>query len=132
MKSSDTSGPELGILKLLWRYHRLSAREIHNHVGDEFGWAYSTTRTVVERMVKKGLLRKRSLHGLNVYAPELAKVPTLAGLVRDFTRRVLGIQPSAAIPMFAESDLLDEKELAELEALLENDNEEGREGGGPK
>lgn len=125
MKPRDTSAPELGILKLLWRYQRLSAREIHNHVGAEQGWAYSTTRTVLDRMVKKEQLRKDSLHGLNVYEPALAKVPTLADLVRDFTGRVFGTRPSSAIPMFAESDLLDEKELAELEALLEDDDGEG-------
>lgn len=125
MKPTDTSGPELEILKLLWRYQRLSAREIHNHLAIERGWAYSTTRTVLERMVKKGQLRKHSLHGLNVYAPELAKVPTLATLVRDFTRRVFDIRASAAIPMFAESDLLDEEELKELEALLHQEDDGG-------
>lgn len=124
MKPRDTSAPELGILKLLWRYQRLSAREIHNHMGVEQGWAYSTSRTVLDRMVKKGQLRKASLHGLNVYEPAVAKVPTLADMVRDFTCRVLGIRASAAIPMFAESDLLDEEELAELEALLEDSDGE--------
>ncbi|MGA7298194.1 MAG: BlaI/MecI/CopY family transcriptional regulator [Rhodanobacteraceae bacterium] len=121
MREFEASGPELDVLKLLWRYQRLSAREIHDHLGPPRKWAYSTTRTVLERMVKKDLLRKRTLHGLNVYAPEAAKVPALASLVRDFTRRVLDIRPSAAIPMFAESDLLDEKELAELRQLLETE-----------
>jgi len=123
MKPTETSGPELEILKLLWRYQRLSAREIHNHLATERGWAYSTTRTVLERMVKKDQVRKHSLHGLNVYEPGLAKVPTLATLVRDFTRRVFNIRPSAAIPMFAESDLLDEEELEELETLLNQEDD---------
>lgn len=121
MPALDPAGPELKVLKLLWRYQRLSAREIHNHLGPEQQWAYSTTRTVLERMVKKNLLRKRSVHGLNVYLPELGKVPTLAGLVRDFARRVLDVRPAAAIPMFSESELLDEKELAELERELQRE-----------
>lgn len=125
MKPRDTSASELGILKLLWRHERLSAREIHEHVGAEQGWAYSTTRTVLDRMAKKGQLRKGSLHGLNVYEPALAKVPTLADMVRDFTGRVFGTRPSSAIPMFAESDLLSEQEIAELEALLEEEDGEG-------
>ncbi len=123
MREFEPSEPELDVLKLLWRYQRLSAREIHDHLGPSRDWAYSTTRTVLERMVKKELLRKRTLHGLNVYAPEAAKVPALAVLVRNFTRRVLGIRPSAAIPMFAESEMLDEKELAELRRLLETEGE---------
>lgn len=128
MQAGDTSGPELDILKILWRYQRLSAREIHNHLAGSRDWAYSTTRTVLERMVKKGQLRKRSLHGLNVYAPEFDKVSTLASLVSDFAGRVLGIRPAAAIPMFAESDLLDEKELRELKSMLE-EGSDGKEGG---
>lgn len=121
MATLDPAGPELKVLKLLWRYQRLSAREIHNHLARELDWAYSTTRTVLERMVKKGLLRKRTLHGLNVYMPELAKVNTLASLISEFARRVLDTRPAAAIPMFAESELLDATELAELERLLKED-----------
>ena len=117
----DAAGPELEILKLLWQYERLSAREIHNHLGPSRNWAYSTTRTVLERMVGKEQLRKKSLHGLNVYEPAVEKVPTLASLVSDFASRVLGIRPTAAIPMFAQSDLLDKKELRELESLLKRE-----------
>ncbi|MGD8689419.1 MAG: BlaI/MecI/CopY family transcriptional regulator [Gammaproteobacteria bacterium] len=118
MTSPNASGPELDILKLLWRFERLSAREIHNHLSVTRDWAYSTTRTTLERMVAKGMLARQNVHGLNVYVPAAAKVPTLASLIRNFTRRVLDLQPTAAIPMFAQSELLDEQERAELERML--------------
>lgn len=121
MSALNASGPELDVLKLLWRYECLSAREIHNHLGEARDWAYSTTRTTLERMVAKDMLAKQRVHGLNVYVPAVDKVPTLASLIRGFTRRVLDLQPAAAIPMFAQSELLDERERAELEQLLSSD-----------
>lgn len=124
--SIDASGPELEILKLLWQHRRLSAREIHQHIEQSRDWAYSTTRTVLERMVKKEQLHKETVHGLIVYAPAVEKVPTLVAMITEFTSRVLGIRPSAAIPMFAESELLDKDELKEIEALLEADKKRGK------
>ena len=66
--AAEPNPSELEVLKALWSSHRLSAREIHDRIGDAQGWSYSTTRTVVQRMVDKGLVNKDSVHGLAVFA----------------------------------------------------------------
>jgi predicted transcriptional regulator len=119
------SPAELQIMKVLWRDGRLSAREIHNRLADRLGWAYSTTRTTVERMVKKGLVAKNVLHGLHVYRPGVSKATGLARLVRDFADQVLEASHAPVVSMFAEAGTLNEDEIAELEALLTADENEG-------
>lgn len=112
------SNAELALLKCLWQNEACSARELHTGVADTLGWSYSSTRKTLERMVDKGLVDERSEHGLNIYRAQVGKVATLAAMSADFARRVLEIDGSLPVQAFADSRLLDEHELEQLEVLL--------------
>jgi BlaI family penicillinase repressor len=105
-------------MKALWKSGGLSAREIHERVGEAKGWAYSTTRTLVERMVGKGLLARIDSHGLHVYEAAVSRPAGLASLVRDFAEQVLELDHVPVTALFAESDALTPKERDELRALF--------------
>jgi len=115
----ELSATELDVMKILWREGRQSARELHERLAPERHWAYSTTRTTLERMVEKGLLEKAAFHGINLYAPRLGKPAGLARLVRDFAERVLEMDAAPVVSLFARSEALSEEEIRELERLLE-------------
>ncbi len=110
--------PELAILKLLWRGEDLTARTIHDEIADEFGWSYSTVRTVLERMSEKGLISKHARDGVNYYDAEVTKVSVLGRMIADFSTRVLELDRAPAAAFFSDSKLLSEAELDELEAML--------------
>ena len=111
---------ELTVLKALWRQQPLSAREIHQQVEEELGWSYSSTRKTLERMLDKGSVRQSSLHGVQVYEAALEKVDTLAAFAHDFGRRVMEMDAPLPVNMFTGSKLVDDAELAQLEALLQD------------
>lgn len=113
------SPTELVILKRLWSQAPLSAREIHEAIGPALDWSFSSTRKTIQRMVEKDMLATSAAHGVTVYRPRRGKVQTLAAMLNTFTRQVLELEGPLPVASFAESRLLDEKELAELEALLE-------------
>lgn len=124
MSVPEPNPSELQILKALWDAGRLSARELHDRAGQDQGWSYSTTRTVIQRMVDKGLLRRESVHGLAVFEPSSRKVDLISRLVRSFAARVLESDPGALpASTFAGSRILDEAERAELETLLKQAEE---------
>lgn len=109
---------ELSLLKALWRQQPLSAREIHDAVEAELGWSYSSTRKTLERMLEKSMVRQALRHGVQVYEAECDKVDTLAAFAHDFGRRVMEIDTPLPVNMFTGSKLVDQKELARLEQLL--------------
>ena len=111
--------PELELMKSLWSAERMSARELHEQVGEAQGWAYSTTRTTLERMVRKGLVSKGSFHGLHLYQAQISRATGLARMVWDFATQVLESGPSPVVSLFAESGALEDHELDELRSLLE-------------
>ena len=124
----ELSRSELDLLKLFWGSGRLSAREVHELVEEERGWAYTTTRTNLERMAKKGLLTKGSFHGLYLYDAAVGKVSTLARLIKEFTHRVLELDSVPVASLMADSEMLDADELLQLERMLAEDAERQKAG----
>lgn len=125
MATHEPNPSELELLKALWRDGRLSARELHDRVGRAQDWSASTTRTVLRRLVEKGLAARTDYHGLAVYEASAAKVDLISRLVRSFARRVLDADPRAlSASTFAGSALLDDAERGELERLLQSADED--------
>lgn len=111
---------ELSLLKCLWKQQPLSAREIHAAVEEELGWSSSSTRKTLERMLEKGMVAQHTAHGVQVYTAALDKVETLAAFAHDFGKRVMEIDAPLPVNMFTGSKLVDQRELAELEQLLQD------------
>lgn len=123
MKPSST---ELVILKHLWGAGPQSAGEIHKAVSDTLGWSRSSSRKTVERMVDKGLLSVQTQHGLNIYKARARKIPTLAALIQSFASDVLGLDGPLPVSNLVKSQVLSDKELAELDDYLKQaDTESG-------
>ena len=111
---------EFEILKILWKDEQLSSKEIHERISPKTGWAYSTTRTVVERMVKKEYLLKNSFHGIYVYSAKVSKVHAFASQISQFADKILERDAFSLLPLFVKSDALSSEELEELKDFLES------------
>ncbi len=114
----EPSDTELELLKLFWRSGAMSAREVQDALPAELDWAASTTRTVLERMRAKGILVRKSVHGMAVYTTAQDKVSVIGGALRRMMRGVLEIDSALPASAFAGSRLLSEEDLKALEAIL--------------
>jgi BlaI family transcriptional regulator, penicillinase repressor len=117
----DLSPTELDVLKELWRDGRASVREVHEGLTPSHPRAYSTTKTIMDRMVGKGLLSRKDFHGVFLYEPRISRPQGLVQMVRSFAERVLEVDPGAVIPLFARAGTLTENELDELQRLLDEE-----------
>ncbi|MBV8518051.1 MAG: BlaI/MecI/CopY family transcriptional regulator [Acidobacteria bacterium] len=120
-----TKLPELGetelvLMKTLWRAESMSAREIHDDLPEALEWAYTTTRSTLDRMVAKGLVTKTAWHGLYLYRAAIARPEGLAGYIRRFAARVLETEPSKVVSLFIEKESLSRDEIRRLRALVED------------
>ncbi len=119
-KLPDLSRTELQILNVIWKNKEgLSVREVHEQIIKTFKWAYSTTKTTMDRMVKKGLLRREDFHGVYLYQAEISKPAGLARLISFFMNDLLEMDQSALVSLFGQSKALTASEVDELESLLE-------------
>ena len=115
----DLTKNELQLLNILWKSDDgYSIREVHEKIEHENNWAYSTTKTTMDRMVKKGLLERGDFHGVFLYRAAISKPAGLAKLVSYFMNDVLEMDSGALMSLFGRSKALSDAEVDELESIL--------------
>ncbi len=117
----ELSKAEYDILRILWKDGRLTIREVHDQVYGIHKWAYTTTKTIMDRMIKKGLLEREKYHGIFLYRPLISRPAGLARMVRFFADRVLETDIGSVVSIFAKSNTLSAEEIEELERILEKE-----------
>ncbi len=118
----ELSKSELDIMKVLWKEGQLSTREVHDKLSPKYNWAYSTTKTVMDRMVAKKLLSRENFHGVFLYKPLISKPQGLAHLVRNFADQVLEMDYGSVVSLFARSKTLTSEEIDVLARILEKES----------
>ncbi len=124
----DLSKAEYGILQALWRDQdgKMSVREVHDQISETYNWAYSTTKTMMDRMVKKGLLNRENFHGVFLYKPLVSRPAGLVKLVQFFADRVLELDYGSVVSLFARSKSLTPEEIEELSRLLKEQTDDSK------
>lgn len=117
-KLPDISQAEHNVLRGLWLLKRASLREVHDAIAPETGWAYTTTKTVLDRMVAKKLLKREKVHGLFVYSPIISKAAGIARFVRYFANRIVERDMGVVLGLFKESEALSNRDVEELRELI--------------
>ena len=120
MKLPDLNKSEYEILKVIWKYGNSSVREVHDQVKPTTVWAYTTTKTHMDRMVKRGLLQRAEANNVFVYQSLVSKPEGIAKMVQYFADRVLEVNYSSLISMFSKSEALIDEEIKKLNSILEN------------
>jgi predicted transcriptional regulator len=119
----ELSKAEYDILRVLWEKGRQTVREAHDQLQSTYGWAYTTTKTMMDRMVSKGLLERETFHGIYLYKPLITRPVGLTRLVQFFAERVLEVDASSVVAMFVQSKAITPEEIQELEHLLNEEKE---------
>ena len=121
----DLSRAEYDILRALWKSGQLTVREVHEQLQNTYGWAYTTTKTMMDRMVTKKLLNRESFHGIYLYKPLISRPAGLARMIQFFADRVLEMDVGSVVSLFARSKAISPEEIEELNKLLdENKNKD--------
>ena len=118
----DLTKTEFDILRILWKSGRLSVRELHDQMIENYPWAYSTTKTMMDRMVKKELLKREQFHGIFLYRPLISRPKGFARLINFFSDRVLELDYGAVVSLFSRSKALTPDEIEELSKILKEEN----------
>jgi predicted transcriptional regulator len=121
---------ELDLLRWLDESGGASVGEAAEAWGEARGLARSTVLTMMERLRRKRLLRRRESDGVFRYAVAVPAAELVRGAVARFVDGTLGGSLSPFVSYLAEREELDDAELAELEELLARLRE--RRGGEPR
>ncbi len=118
-KIPELSRAEFAIMRILWKKAPLSVREVHDALKVSSNWAYTTTKTMMDRMVKKGLLSRNPFHGLFLYQPMISRPQGFARWIEFFADRVMELDYGSILALFGKSQALSREEIEELTRLLQ-------------
>jgi len=110
---------EWDLLEALWSAERATAREVAEALAKKRGWAVSTTKTLLDRMVAKGLVAARQVGNVWEYTPAVRRVDARRSAWADFVGKAFGGAAAPALHFLAKEAKLSKKELAELRAMLD-------------
>ncbi len=119
----ELSKAEYDIMRILWKHGKLSIREVHDELISTYNWAYSTTKTMMDRMVKKNLLKREEFHRVFLYKTLITKPQGIMKWVEFFADRVLEMDMPSTIALFGKTKALKPDEIEELEKLLKDNQE---------
>jgi len=128
MERNGTIGDrELALLRYVAEAGPVTAGQAAEGFGSPRGLARSTVLTVMERLRKKGRLRRRKAGGIYQYASPVPAGEVLRGVVKSFVETTLGGSVSPFVTFLAEAEEVSEAELAELERIVARLSEKRRE-----
>ena len=110
---------EWDILDALWQAERATARQVAEALADRRGWAYSTVKTMLDRMVDKGLVNARQVGNVWEYTPAMPRQKAQRWAWRRLVNVAFGGAVAPTLAFVAKEAKLSKEDRAELRALLD-------------
>ena len=117
-KKLELCESEWVILQILWEKEPCTAPTMQEELQADKGWAYTTVKTLMDRMVKKGLLKVEKLRNLYLYT---AAVSRKQARMMEVSRTVKRAFDGAFTPMMQfliESETLSDDDFALVEKMI--------------
>jgi predicted transcriptional regulator len=115
---------EWDVLGVLWQRERATAREVAEALEERRGWAYSTVKTMLDRMLDKGLVAARRVGNVWEYSPAVVRAEARRSAWRRFVDTVLEGSASPALGLLAGDLRLSKKQRDQLRKLIDQAEEE--------
>lgn len=113
------SDAELHVMEVLWAAEGpLTATEVAERIDPERGWSLATVKTMLSRLAAKGALSHREDGRRYFYSAEIERDSYVGLESRRFVDRLFGGRLSPLVARLAEEDVLDDEDIAAIEAIL--------------
>ena len=112
------SDAEWVVMNLVWSSSPIEAAEVIDRLAGANGWSSATIKTMLHRLVRKGVLSTEQNGKKYLYTPAVRRDACVRQASRSFLDRVFGGDATPALIYFVKTARLTEKEVEEIQALL--------------
>jgi predicted transcriptional regulator len=118
--SGELSRSEWALMDALWQAGRATATDVQQRLETTQGWAYSTVKTMLDRLVDKGYVKARRVGHVYEYSPKMLRPTVVNRMIDDVAQRLLGGSVAPMIQRLIEQRRLTPEEANELRTLLDD------------
>ena len=109
---------EWSIMRVVWKLEVCAAPTVQEELQEERGWAYTTIKTRMDRMVKKGLLTTQRMRNLYLYSAAVSEVQARRNEIMRAVKRAFDGTLTPMMQFLIENDELTEKQFQQLEEMI--------------
>ena len=113
------SEAEWDVMSVVWAHEPVTAQEVHQHLVGQRDWNQRTVKTLIGRLVKKGVLEFEEDGKRYLYSARVAREACVRAENRSFVDRVHGGEASPMLAYFLRHSQLSKAEIDELKRLLD-------------
>ena len=115
---AELTEAEWSIIKAIWDHEPATAPEVQIRLHAYTQWTYSTVRTLMDRMVAKGLLASEKRRNLTLYRSAITREQAQRSELRYALKHAFDGALAPMVQCLIESEKVSPAELAELERLI--------------
>jgi BlaI family transcriptional regulator, penicillinase repressor len=109
---------EWAIIKAVWENEPCTAPDIQAKLQRQTAWTYSTVRTIMDRMVVKGLLAAEKVRNLTIYRSAVTREQAQRGELFYALKHAFNGALTPMVQCLLDTANLSADELAELESFI--------------
>lgn len=118
---------EWAIMRVVWEHEPCAAGTVQEALEKTKGWAYSTVKTTMDRMVEKGFLKIERIRNLQLFSSRISEVEARRGEFRRMLKRAFDGALTPMMQFLIEHEGLSPEEASQLRGLMEKaDNKKSR------
>lgn len=117
-RDHELTEAEWEIIQVVWAHEPCAAPTVQEELQARKKWTYSTVKTLMDRMVVKGLLTTERIRNLILYRSAITQKQARKGEVAKTLARAFGGAFTPMMQFLLESHTLSDAELAELEGMI--------------
>jgi len=119
-KNLELYDSEWAILRIVWKLEPCTAPTVQEELQEERGWAYTTVKTMMDRMVNKGLLKIQKIRSFYLYSSAISQSQARKSEIMRTVKRAFDGTLTPMMQFLIENDELSEQEYKQLEQLIKN------------
>ena len=116
MKLNDS---EWTVMNVLWDRSPANGREVLEQVSDETGWAYSTVKTILARLVKKKALRMGKRANTSLYEPLVSRDSARRSALRSLVDKAFAGTFGSLFQHMVAEEKLSRRDRDRLQSMLD-------------
>lgn len=124
-RGEPLTAAEWKVMNVVWRRKNCAAREVCEEARREHGWAPSTVKTLLRRLVEKGYLQTTQVGNSFLYRPTRPALQTLRHAANALLHNALEGTIGPLLAHMVKRSQLSADEIAELRALLDKRRDAG-------
>jgi len=113
------STAEWKVMKIIWQRGSCAARDVCADAAETEGWAVSTVKTILRRLVEKGYLKTTQVGNSFLYRPTRPALKSLFSAADSLLNNALDGTVGPLLAYMAKKGKLSDDELSELRDLLD-------------